>query len=164
MALPCSLDFQVNRFEPQLVTPAKQTPRETKMLSDIDDQEGLRFQTPLTFSYMNNPLMEERDPIEVVREALRRALVYYYPLAGRLREGPNRKLMVDCNGEGVLFVGANADFTLEQLGDRLEPPSPFLEDFLYNVPGSDDILGTPLLLVQVSSSINFFKKLSFFLL
>ncbi|XP_062029769.1 alcohol acyl transferase 2-like [Rosa rugosa] len=151
MALPCSLVFQVNRTQPQLITPARPTPRETKMLSDIDGQQGLRFQAPVIAAFKNNPSMSNRrDPVQVIREAISRALVYYYPLAGRLREGPNRKLLVDCNGEGVLFVGANADVTLEEIGDAILPPCPVLEDFLCNVLGSDGILGCPLLLVQVT--------------
>ncbi|KAL6204256.1 hypothetical protein ACLB2K_021524 [Fragaria x ananassa] len=137
-------------MQPQLVTPARPTPREIKMLSDIDDQEGLMFQIPVIIACKNNPSMSNRkDPVPVIiREAISRALVYYYPLAGRLREGPNRKLMVDCNGEGVLFVEAKADVTLEQLGDAIRPPCPFLEGFLCDVPGSDGILGCPLLLFQ----------------
>ncbi|XP_061989049.1 alcohol acyl transferase 1 allele GSa-like [Rosa rugosa] len=151
MVLPPSLVFQVNRTQPQLITPARPTPRETKMLSDIDDQQGLRFQIPVIIAYKNNPSMSNRKgPVQVIREAISRALVYYYPLAGRLREGPNRKLMVDCNGKGVLFVGANADVTLEEIGDAILPPCPVLEDFLCNVLGSDGILGCPLLLVQVT--------------
>ncbi|CAL8155426.1 unnamed protein product [Prunus armeniaca] len=153
MISPSALLFQVNRLKPELITPAKPTPHETKLLSNIDDQESLRFQVPVIMSYKNNNLSSmnaNRDPVKVIREALSRALVYYYPLAGRLREGPNRKLMVECNGEGVLFIEANADITLAQLGDTIAPPSPFLEEFLYNVPGSDGILGCPLLLIQVT--------------
>ena len=152
MSFPCSLVFQVNRSEPQLITPAKPTPRETKMLSDIDDQEGLRCQVPFIIAFKNNPSMSKRkDPVQVViREALGRALVHYYPLAGRLREGHNRKLMVDCNGEGVLFVEATAGVTLEEIGDAIQPPCPLLEEFLCDVPGSDGILGCPLLLIQVT--------------
>ncbi|XWS58674.1 hypothetical protein CRYUN_Cryun08bG0055100 [Craigia yunnanensis] len=85
-------------------------------------------------------------------EALSQTLVFYYPLAGRLREGPNRKLMVDCTGEGVLFIEADADVTLEEFGDVLHPPFPCMEELLYDVPGSNDLLNCPLLLIQVSSS------------
>ena len=152
MSLPCSLVFQVNRSEPQFITPAKPIPREIKMLSDIDDQQGLRFQIPIIIAYKNNPSMSKpTDPVQVViREALGRALVHYYPLAGRLREGHNGKLVVDCNGEGVLFVEATASATLEELGDTILPPCPLLEEFLCDVPGSDGIIGCPLLLVQVT--------------
>jgi hypothetical protein len=99
--------------------------------------------------YSNNPLMVQKDPVKVVREALAKALVYYYPLAGRLREGHNRKLTVDCTGEGILFVEAEADITLEQLADTIQPPCPYIDELLHDVPGSNAILGCPLLLIQV---------------
>ncbi|XP_048319554.1 alcohol acyl transferase 1 allele RGa-like [Ziziphus jujuba] len=148
------LAFQVKRCIPELVVPAKPTPHEVKKLSDIDDQESLRFLIPAIWFYRNNssnnPSMEGKDPVKVIREALGKALVYYYPLAGRLTEDRNKKLMVDCNGQGVLFVEANAEVTFDQLGHTIQPPSPFLNEFLYNVPGSDDILGCPLILIQVT--------------
>nr|UUA44348.1 alcohol acyltransferase type III.1 [Vitis vinifera]UUA44368.1 alcohol acyltransferase type III.1 [Vitis vinifera]UUA44380.1 alcohol acyltransferase type III.1 [Vitis vinifera] len=151
MASPSSpLVFSVNRCVPQIVRPANPTPREVKQLSDIDDQEGLRFQIPVIMFYRNNPLMEGKDPVKVIREALGKALVYYYPFAGRLIEGDNRKLMVDCTGEGVLFIEADADTTLENLGDAIQPMCPCFEELLYDVPGSTTILGSPLILIQVT--------------
>ncbi|GAY55599.1 hypothetical protein CUMW_165410 [Citrus unshiu] len=90
----------------------------------------------------------ERDPVKVIREAISKALVFYYPLAGRLKEGYNRKLMVECNAKGVLFIEADANFTLEQLGDDIQPPCPYLNQLLYDVPGSEGILGCPSLLIQ----------------
>ena len=130
--------------------PAEPTPYELKQLSDIDDQEGLRFQIPFIMFYSDsNPLMVQKDPMKVIKAALAKALVYYYPFAGRLREGRNWKLMVDCTGEGILFVEADADITLEQLGDTIQPPCPYIDEFLRDVPGSNGILGWPLLLIQV---------------
>ena len=61
--------------------------------------------------------------------------------------------MVDCNGEGILLLEAEANFKLERLGDAVQPPCPYLEQLLCNVPGSQGILGCPLLLIQVSLSI-----------
>lgn len=86
---------------------------------------------------------------KVIKRAISQALVPYYPLAGRLIQGPNRKLLVDCSAEGVLFVEAEANVTLKQLGDSIAPPCPHRKDFLCHVPGSEAILGTPLLLIQV---------------
>jgi hypothetical protein len=40
------LIFTVQRSQPELVLPAVPTPREVKLLSDIDDQQGLRFNLP----------------------------------------------------------------------------------------------------------------------
>lgn len=146
---PTSLTFTVRRQQPELVAPAMPTPRELKPLSDIDDQEGLRFQIPVIQFYKYDPSMEGKDPVKVIRKALSQTLVYYYPFAGRLREGPHRKLSVDCCGEGVMFIGAEADVRLEEFGDALQPPFPCLEELLFDVPGSGGVLDCPLLLIQV---------------
>jgi len=144
-----SLVFKVKRRDPELITPSKPTPHETKLLSDIDDQESLRWQVPLIQFYNHDPNMAGKDPVDVIRKALAKTLVFYYPFAGRLREGPGRKLMVDCTGEGVLFIEADADVTLKQFGDALQPPFPCLDELLFDVPGSSDVINTPLLLIQV---------------
>ncbi|CAL0303244.1 unnamed protein product [Lupinus luteus] len=145
-----SLMFSVKRKEAEMVTPSKPTPRELKLLSDIDDQDGLRFQIPVIQFYRYNPSLTEKDPVDVIRKALAETLVFYYPFAGRLREGPSRKLMVDCTAQGVLFIEADADVTLHQFGDALQPPFPCWEELLYDVPGSQGVLNTPLLLIQVT--------------
>ncbi|MBA0783777.1 hypothetical protein Gotri_001433, partial [Gossypium trilobum] len=150
MATPSNipLEFTVRRCEPELVTPAKPTPYEQKLVSDIDDQEAFRFHVPLINFYQYEPSMEGKDPAEIIREALAQTLVCYYPFAGRLREGANGKLIVDCTGEGVMFIKADADVTLEQFSEPLLPPFPYLDQLLYDVPGSEGILNCPLLLVQ----------------
>jgi len=147
---PSSLVFKVHRREPELIKPAKPTPHEFKLLSDIDDQEGHRFHVPIIQFYRHNPSMHGKDPVKVIREAIAKTLVFYYPFAGRLREGHNRKLMVESTGEGILFIEADADVTLEQLGDPLQPPFPCLEELLFDVPGSSGVLNCPLLLIQVN--------------
>ncbi|KAI3677123.1 hypothetical protein L1987_86743 [Smallanthus sonchifolius] len=148
-----SLTFTVRRSPPELIVPSKPTPRELKPLSDIDDQEGLRFQIQVIHIYQRNPKMGNKNPTSVIREALANVLVFYYPFAGRLRKGPGRKLMVDCSGEGVLFIEAEADVTLKQFGVALQPPFPCMVELLYDVPGSDGILDSPLLLIQVNSGL-----------
>ncbi|KAG2701257.1 hypothetical protein I3760_06G036000 [Carya illinoinensis] len=151
MAAPThSLVFTVRRAKPELIAPAKPTPYEFKQLSDIDDQETLRCQIPGIQFYRHDPSMQGRDPVKVIREALAQTLVFYYPFAGRLREGPGRKLVVECTGEGVVFIEADADVTLEQFGDALRPPFPCLEELLFEPPGSGRILHCPLLLIQVT--------------
>ncbi|KMS94782.1 hypothetical protein BVRB_015330, partial [Beta vulgaris subsp. vulgaris] len=140
----------VTRRTPELIRPAEPTPYEFKELSDIDDQESLRYQIPFIQFYRNESThmhMGRRDPVRVLKEAVAKALVPYYPLAGRLREKSGRKLEVECNGEGIIFIEADADVTLEDFGDIIQPPFP-LEDLLFDVPGSTAILGTPLILMQ----------------
>ncbi|XP_074380111.1 benzyl alcohol O-benzoyltransferase-like [Apium graveolens] len=148
-----SLVFSVTRQSPELITPAKPTPHEFKSLSDIDDQDAFRFQIPnIQFYPMKNDFanVPKMDPVKVIREALSKTLVFYYPLAGRLREGVGRKLAVECTGEGVIFVEADADVTLAQFGDAPEPPFPCFEELLFEVPDSFGILDCPLLHIQVT--------------
>ncbi|KAG6737293.1 hypothetical protein POTOM_058807 [Populus tomentosa] len=94
--------------------------------------------------------MQRRDPVEVIKEALAKTLVFYFPFAGRLREGPKRKLFVECTGEGILFIEADGDVTLEQFGDALYPPFPCLKELIFDVPGSSGMINCPLLLIQVT--------------
>jgi len=144
-----SLVFKVKRLAPEFVRPSKPTPHERKLLSDIDDQDGLQYQMPVIQFYNYDPTMEWKDPVDVIRKALAKTLVFYYPFAGRLREGPGRKLVVDCTGEGVLFIEADADVTIKEFVDTLHPPFRCLDEILDDVPGSSDVLNTPLLLIQV---------------
>ncbi|XP_074275473.1 benzyl alcohol O-benzoyltransferase-like [Silene latifolia] len=150
-----TLTFEVRRRAPELIPPSRPTPHEFKELSDIDDQEGLRFQIPVIQFYKNRdhpgsstPMV--RDPARVIKEALGRALVPYYPLAGRLREKEGRKLVVECTGEGAMFIEADANVTLDEFGDALKPPFPLLEELLYDVSGTIGVLNSPLLLIQVT--------------
>ncbi|GJN07496.1 hypothetical protein PR202_ga25332 [Eleusine coracana subsp. coracana] len=112
------LKFTVHRHPAVLMAPAAATPHELKRLSDIDDQDGLR------------------------------ALVQYYPFAGRLRELEGRKLAVDCTAESVLFIEADADVCLEHFGEVVHPPFPAIEELLFEVPGSSATLNCPLVLFQ----------------
>ncbi|KAL4374304.1 hypothetical protein AHAS_Ahas05G0168400 [Arachis hypogaea] len=143
--------LKVRRKPAESVAPAGPTPRELKLLSDIDDQKGLRYHLPLVQFFPYQSSMAGKDPVHVIREALSKALVFYYPLAGRLREGPRGKLMVDCTGEGVLFIEADADVTLDYFGVDPLPPFPCFDELLFDVPFSDDgVINSPLLLIQVT--------------
>ncbi|KAK9144087.1 hypothetical protein Sjap_003990 [Stephania japonica] len=145
-----SLVFNVTRKEPELIVPTKPTPHEFKQLSNIDSQESLRYHVPVIQVYPNKNGVQE-DPVKVMRKAIAKALVFYYPLAGRIREGPRRKLSVECTGEGLLFIEAEADVRLDQFSDAdLLPPFPCLDQLLYEVPGQSDILNCPILLIQVT--------------
>ncbi|TVU17907.1 hypothetical protein EJB05_33968, partial [Eragrostis curvula] len=87
-----TLTFAVRRREPVLVGPATPTPRDTKRLSDIDDQAVLRGHVPFVFLYRGGKGVRADDPATVIRRALEAALVPFYPLAGRVREVEARKL------------------------------------------------------------------------
>ncbi|CAI9099109.1 OLC1v1035880C1 [Oldenlandia corymbosa var. corymbosa] len=148
--------FQIKRQLPELIRPASPTPHEIKLLSDIDDQNGLRYHESMVSFYKRrgdqdtSNRSKEEDPVKVIKAALAETLESYYPFAGRVIEAPKEKLAVDCTGEGVMFIEADADVTLEDFGDEVRPPFPGFDELLYDVPGSSEILHAPLLLVQVT--------------
>jgi hypothetical protein len=148
--------FAVHRRELVLVGPAGPTPRETKRLSDIDDQETLRGHMPSVYFYRRGAgaHADDDNPADVIRRAFGEALVPYYPLAGRLREVEGRKLVVDCTGEGVAFVEADADVRLAELeaAGPLVPPFPWIDQLLCDVDRSSGVLNCPLLFIQVRPS------------
>ncbi|KAJ0962806.1 hypothetical protein J5N97_027928 [Dioscorea zingiberensis] len=149
------LSFSVVIGKPELISPESQTPAEFKYLSNLDDQPGFRSHMPFIHYYNQRRAGERRDPATVIRRALSKALVRYYPLAGRLRHGEKGKLVVDCCAEGVVFREADADVTLDRLklaaAGGLRPPSPFLSKFLLDdIWGSAFVIDSPLLRMQVT--------------
>lgn len=145
-----TMPLSIKYHKPKLVIPSKETPRRTKDLSEIDNQRSLHIHFHILIFYKYNSLMKGKVTAKSIKNGLSKTLVFYYPLAGRLIEGPNGKLMVNCTGEGVLFIEANANVELDKLGESFKPPCPNLDLLLHNVPGSDGIFSCPLLLVQVN--------------
>lgn len=148
---PAMVTFTARRSEPELLPPARPTPRETKALSDLDDQRTLRYYETVIGFFRSNALAgRPDDPVKAIRAALREALVYYYPIAGRLREDGAGRLVVDCTAEGVVFVEAYVDARLEEFGEPLLPPYPCVEELLCHVGDTRAIVGKPLLFMQVN--------------
>ena len=139
----------------------------------------LREQDPFIMLCCYDVLREGRDPVKVIRKALAQTLVFYYPLAGRFRKGTDAKFMVECTGEGVMFIEADANVTMEEFaigdaphprtsdqgvmsievdnnvtldkfGDALHPPFPCEEELLYEVPYFGGLLNCPFLPIQVT--------------
>lgn len=148
-----SFVLSVRLGTPALVVPAEPTPRELKTVSDLDAVRAFRHRVPFLFFFRRDQtvLNTSRSPASTIHDAISKVLVHYYPLAGRLREaGDDRKLVVDCTGQGVVFIEAESDIRLEQLGDRIRPPFPYWEKLLPELEGSMDILHSPLLHIQVT--------------
>ncbi|XP_044431788.1 acyl transferase 1-like [Triticum aestivum] len=150
--------FTARRSLPELVAPARPTPRETKVLSDVDDCYDLRvYSFGVEFFRCRLDGHPTTTPAKAVKVALAEALVYYYPMAGRLREIlpanklilPTNKLVVDCTGEGVVFVEALADVGLEEFGNPSpRPPYPCIEELLCDASDIKVVVDKPLFFVQ----------------
>uniref|UniRef100_A0A0A9HPT4 Uncharacterized protein n=1 Tax=Arundo donax TaxID=35708 RepID=A0A0A9HPT4_ARUDO len=146
------LSFKARRSEAELVSPAQPTPHETKALSDIDDQRTLWYYKTVIAFFRSLPGHSNLpdDPAKAIKAALAEALVYYYPIAGRLREPAGGKLAVDCTAEGVVVVEADVDVQLEEFGKPLLPPYPCVEELLCEAGETRAVVRKPLLLMQIT--------------
>ncbi|KAK1644661.1 hypothetical protein QYE76_062466 [Lolium multiflorum] len=144
--------FVAHRGNAELVVPARATAREARPLSDIDSSPGLRsYMTLIEFFGCRVPGGAPKQLASSLKAALAEALVYYYPVAGRLRELPGRrKLVVDCTAEGAVFVEARADVRLEDLGTPLVPPFPCVDELICDVGDVTTGIGKPLLYLQMT--------------
>ncbi|XP_059077897.1 3'-N-debenzoyl-2'-deoxytaxol N-benzoyltransferase-like [Cryptomeria japonica] len=94
-------------------------------------------------------------PAKIIREALSKVLVFYYPLAGRLRKKEDGKLQVECTGEGVLFVETMVDKNLSILGD-LDQLKPSFKQLLSRFPSNTAIEDAHPTVLQVTLLVNHF--------
>ncbi|XP_073106989.1 putrescine hydroxycinnamoyltransferase 1-like [Elaeis guineensis] len=106
---------KVEVVESGFVVPSERTPKQEICLSNLDIWY-CRYYTPTVYVYGPNG-----DPnffsVEAMKAALGKALVPFYPLAGRLGVNRDGRLEIQCTGEGVLFVVARSEFTLRDFKD-----------------------------------------------
>ncbi|KAF9593605.1 hypothetical protein IFM89_024256 [Coptis chinensis] len=89
-------------------------------------------------SASDNP-RNQLDPACLIQEALSKVLVYYYPLAGKLkRNKDDGKLQINCTGEGVPFSVAIADCTLKSLHYFEGIDVDLAQHFVYEVFGDEN--------------------------
>ncbi|KAL6584365.1 histone H3.1 [Orobanche minor] len=137
----------IKQGHPTLVPPAEKTERSLYFLSNLDQNIAVVVGTIYCFKSADKGNVEA---VRVLKDALSKALVHYYPLAGRLTISPEMKLAVDCTGEGAVFVEAEAECELEKLGDITKPDPVSLGKLVYYIPGADSILEIPPLVAQVT--------------
>ncbi|OWM79726.1 acyl transferase 4 [Punica granatum] len=93
-----------------LIKPSEKTPSVTLDLSAIDRIPVLRCNARTLHVFKHGP-----GAARVLQAALSKALVPYYPLAGRLTEPVPGQLQVECCTEGVRFVEAMSGCILEEV-------------------------------------------------
>ncbi|KAL6606768.1 hypothetical protein ACP70R_042421 [Stipagrostis hirtigluma subsp. patula] len=104
----------------EMVVPARETPAGAVWLSNLD-LAARRGYTPTVYFYRANgkPGFFEAG---AVRDSLARALVAFYPLAGRLGLDADGRVQIDCTGEGAVFVTARSDhYALDELMAEFVP-------------------------------------------
>ncbi|KAB5512889.1 hypothetical protein DKX38_029917 [Salix brachista] len=144
-----------------LVKPAKPTPSKILSFSTIDNDPNLEFVCHSVYVYKTNSgssdngsadhdiaskLNGKADLACVIKDAISKVLVHYYPLAGKLkRDSRDGKLYLNCNGEGVPFLEATANCKLSSLKylDGIDVET--AKEFVFDFPSKTDSGSHPLM-------------------
>ncbi|CAD5177009.1 unnamed protein product [Musa acuminata subsp. malaccensis] len=110
------MSVSVNKLAPELVAAAEPTPSGHLPLSCMDRTAVVRILVDLMLVFKQGV-----QPAKAFRAALSRALVSYYPVAGRIVEPIPGEPEVACTGDGVWFVDASVDCSLKDV-NNLERP------------------------------------------
>ncbi|KAL6958276.1 shikimate O-hydroxycinnamoyltransferase [Sarracenia purpurea var. burkii] len=132
--------------ESAMVRPAEETPTRRLWNSNVDLVVP-SFHTPSVYFYRPTGSHNFFDA-RVMKEALSRVLVPFYPMAGRLARDEDGRIEIDCNAKGVLFVEAETEASVDDFGDFA--PTLELRQLIPAVDYSKGISTNPLLVLQVS--------------
>lgn len=141
-----TLLLRVHKNDPTLVRPVSETKNGLYYLSNLDQNIAVTVQTIYCFKSEDK---NNEQVFDILRESLSKVLVDFYPLAGRLTISDEGKLIVDCTGEGAVFIEAEAECDLVRIGDITKPDPSMLGTLVYNIPGAKNILEIPPLVAQV---------------
>jgi shikimate O-hydroxycinnamoyltransferase len=132
----------------ELVKPSEATPHGPFWLSNLDLNVRSGY-SPMIYLFRPGG---DGPPgffsVDVLRTALARALVPFYPLAGRLGVASDGRVEIDCNGEGAVFVVAQSDVDLDDL-EGFTPSKAMCDMFVPPYDQKEAGVGDPLLLLQV---------------
>ena len=145
------LKLELKQKDPIRVAPEEETEKGHYLLCNLDQNIAVIMRT--IYLYKSQQKGNE-DAVKVVKESLAKVLVPFYPLAGRLTISPEGKLIVDCTGEGPLFVEAENNCSLLQILGLASADPMVLKNLVYDFPGAKNIIETPLFTVQVSLLID----------
>lgn len=145
-----NMSTPVHVKEAILVTPSDPTPAHILHLSALDSQLFLRFTVEYLLVYKPPRLaLDKATTAARVRAALSRALVPYYPLAGRVRvRADGLGLEVVCRAQGAIFIEATSDCTTSEF----ERSPRYCKQWrkLLSLPVDDVLKGAPPLVVQLT--------------
>lgn len=141
------MSFSVTKKAPVLVAPAEETPTGCLPLSFFDRLPAVNFFVEVLFVFRHGD-----EPARVIREAIAKVLVPYFPVAGRLaKDAADGELRVACTGEGLWFVEASSGFGLEDVKYLECQPLMVPKDQLLPVlPPDIDQSEVPFMMLQVT--------------
>eukprot|EP00252_Welwitschia_mirabilis_P014794 TRINITY_DN3278_c0_g1_i1.p1 TRINITY_DN3278_c0_g1~~TRINITY_DN3278_c0_g1_i1.p1 ORF type:complete len:153 (-),score=22.23 TRINITY_DN3278_c0_g1_i1:75-533(-) len=128
-----------------MVKPAEPTPQRDIWNSNLDLVIP-RIHTASVYFYRPTG-SPDFFSMNVLKEALSKVLVTFYPMAGRLSRDSDGRIQINCNSEGVLLVEATTDSEIDDFGDFA--PTMELKQLIPAIQYSEDISSYPLLVLQV---------------
>ncbi|KAH6555923.1 hypothetical protein KP509_1Z217400 [Ceratopteris richardii] len=131
-----------------LVRPAMETPNHVLWDSNIDLVIP-RIHIPTVYFYESRRGAREVFDCEHLKESLSRALVPFYPMAGRLKDKGRGRVDIDCNGKGALFVEATSDGCISEYGEYYAPCMK-MRKLVPHVDYSKGLSSFPILILQVT--------------
>ena len=147
----------VKKSQPVFVQPETKPDAEFFFLSNIDQDFAAMIHT--VYCFKPDEEKSTKNVVNVIKEALAKVLVHFYPLAGNLIIGDNGKFMVKCTNEGVPFVEAEADCDLDALGDVTIPDLDVVGNLVHTIPGAKYVLQMPLLTIQVYGFLHLLDRI-----
>ncbi|TVU04137.1 hypothetical protein EJB05_50301, partial [Eragrostis curvula] len=139
-------DVQVS--ETLVVVPNQATPRKDMWLSCLDLLQVSSRYTPTVYLYRSAAAAAGvLFDVARLKESMARALVPFYPLAGRLGVDGDGRFVIKCNAEGALLVVARSNHTMD---DFTSDPRPSPELKALFVPHVDEQPASIMLAVQVT--------------
>jgi shikimate O-hydroxycinnamoyltransferase len=137
---------EIQVVELSFVAPSTPTPRNGLWVSSLDVARGNGGHTPLVYFYRRSNDDNFFD-LSRLKESMAKALVAFYPLAGRIGVDGDGRTEINCNSEGALFVVARSELSIDDL-----MPFPELRRSMMFVPRVEP--SSVLLAVQVTSVLN----------
>lgn len=133
-----------------IIRPAQETPKDCLKVSDLDLLVPLGYVPTVYFYRRGGPNESSSNFFEagLMKEALSNVLVPFYPAAGRLGKDERGRIEILCNGEGVLFLEAEAGCVIDDFGDFSQGST--LLPLVPSVDHANDIFSSPLMLTQVT--------------
>ena len=109
--------MEIHVKETTIIRPAHETPKHCLKISELDLLVP-SIHVPGVYFYRRPNNSSDFFEAGLLKEALSKVLVPYYPMAGRLGRAENRKFIdINCNGEGVLSMEAETTSVIDDLGD-----------------------------------------------
>ncbi|EEF33008.1 Anthranilate N-benzoyltransferase protein, putative [Ricinus communis] len=87
--------------------------------------------------------------LDLLHKGTMKVLVEFYPVAGRLGKDDNGRLQINCNNEGVLFIEAETDSSMDDLGDVMVNLK--IPQLIPTLDFSNGISSFPLFVVQATT-------------